>query len=522
MKLDEYFLLAAFSYLRADSALSKNLQSTLSSSPYEFIKPRLPGEFSVGSTEPSGRAIGFFEWADSLRREGILSMRVSRIGTTLPENLEFTAATLFGSSQEILRVSTKITNHDYLLSPSASPRFKATAENFVSIVDQQADPAELWAYISARIKEFLTLNGDLFNPSKTGKQLMLELPNNSLWDPLGDSLFRELQVFALCENFEIVIPKNLSSLVSAFTFDDEFDDPQLKDYVYFYKEKDVTIEMFIEMIEAQTESPEVRRRLSQLLIENEKSISFDLNSPEWKIFLKKASPEQFETLVGWACRAVSNVCSEFKSMPIIPIGQESFWGPSPLDLKRIRARESLQKKGLQLTPFEEPWQFYEFHPMDQPAKFSEAHGFQDDGEGVIEDYRHSLGQIIPFSKEINSPFTEAFRLADFILQHPKTILSGGNSATLFLNRNGFSDLAVEIFLEKTELIQNLSSMRFEETEIIQFLSLEVSDVFGGMGSWNDQYFQDISLQEKFNSISSALISSRNLVFQSLLNYNSGS
>jgi hypothetical protein len=441
-----------------------------------------------------------------------------------PDDKTLTA--FVGGILEVLRVNTKKNSRLFVLLPISSPRFKARAQDFITLVDHQSMAPQIWPYLDEQIRHFLDLNGESYAEASTPQQLLQD--QAQLWDSLGDSLTREVQVYLLSEGSSLSISPAQSGLLKEFSFNFDFGEPAssstknaTNDYVYFYKERDVSVDQLIEMIEAQEESSEVRKRLSQLLKENEASHFLDLNSPEWKSLLKKSPRDQIETLVGWACRAVSNVCSEFNSSPKIPAGQEKFWGPSPAELKRIRAREGLQKNGFELVPFDQPWQFYEFRAAPLSIE-DRAAAPDDEGEDSLEEYRQALKALIPFARKIRSPFEEAFRLADFILLHPKTIVGMGDKAGSFLKENSFSELAVEIFAEKAEMIARLNSMLFEESEIIRILSLEVSDVFGGMGSWNDQYFQEEALQKDFDSLSTALYAARNSVFQSILNYNSGS
>ena len=158
------------------------------------------------------------------------------------------------------------------------------------------------------------------------------------------------------------------------------------------------------------------------------------------------------------------------------------FGPDELDGKRARARSRLSDDQWYLQGIRQPWELYLFTPLPVPVQAENT----DHGR---EAFLGSLQQIIPFSQKIGSPFTETFLLSKFILSNT---LPGGHfdeahesNIVAALQQNGFSQYALETFRNTFSYIKDFHRLQWPAESILGLCALSLSNVFGGMGSWND-------------------------------------
>ncbi|PIT98887.1 MAG: hypothetical protein COT74_12705 [Bdellovibrionales bacterium CG10_big_fil_rev_8_21_14_0_10_45_34] len=123
---------------------------------------------------------------------------------------------------------------------------------------------------------------------------------------------------------------------------------------------------------------------------------------------------------------------------------------------------------------------------------------------VEEDFVNSVERARNFSKKMSTPFTEAFDLALFYFQYEnlKNLIDSEKQMDDGLRELGFSDLGVQISLEYRGLLEDFLSLGFnlEASRRLTVFAI-LSDLFGGMGSWNDQAFTSDSDQELYLEIS---------------------
>jgi len=61
-------------------------------------------------------------------------------------------------------------------------------------------------------------------------------------------------------------------------------------------------------------------------------------------------------------------------------------------------------------------------------------------------------------------------------------------------------------------------MEWDNTDIFAFFACSTADVFGGMGSWNDQYFEPAEEQDDYQRLSGALFDALKKYFVTLISF----
>jgi hypothetical protein len=73
-----------------------------------------------------------------------------------------------------------------------------------------------------------------------------------------------------------------------------------------------------------------------------------------------------------------------------------------------------------------------------------------------------------------------------------------------LKSAGFSERAGEVFGRKVYVVSDFEPFQPSEEKLRGVLACTVADVFGGMGSWNDQPFDTPEDQERYAQVSGRL------------------
>jgi len=129
--------------------------------------------------------------------------------------------------------------------------------------------------------------------------------------------------------------------------------------------------------------------------------------------------------------------------------------------------------------------------------------FQQGQELILSDkeqlFQKAIEKIKLLAEKIESPFYDAFTTVLSILEISKK----SKSLEEILNKTETTDRGKEIIRSKAGPLFILEKIGMHPQRTGQLLACEVSDVFGGMGSWNDQYIEP-EFQKEFSTVSSEL------------------
>ncbi|HEY0093717.1 MAG TPA: hypothetical protein VGB96_05305, partial [Archangium sp.] len=174
-------------------------------------------------------------------------------------------------------------------------------------------------------------------------------------------------------------------------------------------------------------------------------------------------------------------------------------GPSPEERKQDKGI-LLEREKLRLAPNTEGYQLYLFQELeDAPPLFDSP---APPAAGVREAFLGALREAQSFAEQQDSPFFEAFKLARFVLESDKRV----DALPEALKAAGFSERAGEVFGRKAGAVSDFEPFHPSEEKLRGLVACSVADVFGGMGSWNDQYFDTEEAQERYEQVSAHLFS----------------
>nr|HVZ32416.1 hypothetical protein [Polyangiaceae bacterium] len=164
--------------------------------------------------------------------------------------------------------------------------------------------------------------------------------------------------------------------------------------------------------------------------------------------------------------------------------------------------------GLYPTMNPQPWTCYVWEATQNPVgSISET--------SARATFRGALVEIEDFARSHESPFAEAFRLALFALELETGVWDDRWEPTITsrLTVAGFSPTALEVLIRNAGPTSELALVGWPRDRLGTVLALGVADVFGGMGSWNDQGFDDY---EEYARVSGVLSESLRTTWEALL------
>ncbi len=124
---------------------------------------------------------------------------------------------------------------------------------------------------------------------------------------------------------------------------------------------------------------------------------------------------------------------------------------------------------------------------------------------VVKKFIAILERAETFAESSNSIFREHFRLAHFILISDEfNFRLSVKEAGALLHSYGFSDFAEDMCRRIFEDIQSDEELLYSEEQKKALLAYELTNIFGGMGSWNDASYSDKEVQDEFLSLTDDL------------------
>ena len=168
---------------------------------------------------------------------------------------------------------------------------------------------------------------------------------------------------------------------------------------------------------------------------------------------------------------------------------------------------------LHLAPNPEPWTLYCFEPQGPLAEVPAP----PDPVSARDRFRAALGGAEAIAERMGSPFAEAFKLAAFVLDDEGLSLAPDPAADLAaLEAAGFSEMARHVFTDKLGAMAIFRGLGAGPALHRALVACDVADVFGGMGSWNDQYAEDEADAEAYQAASAELFGALKTFFVSAL------
>jgi hypothetical protein len=495
MRRDDYVLMIAAGLLRLNGqAFDKAV--TYFEQGFELREIRKPGVISMGGTAIDGTDQGLTAWLKSLQAESVCDVFFG--WNDLPQNgllAPHLAAAFAGTQQLLMHVVTKSQQRSYLLRTIFSPQYEITTDQFVEVIDAQSQLKILWDRIADMILESNQMNGrEVFDRSEIKQHL--QSAGLSTYDFMLGQILQEVQVECAIVGSPFRIPPKFTSLFvkSDFPFGDDN-----RETVFLYPLREVSPLELLALVSAQPFHEGIWERY---VLEAD---SFSTTLPThpanaWPSALGALSKEDLATVTNIICRVICLECEERRVQRVIPAALADAFGPDEIDHQRAQVRSRAGNDRWYLESNHHPWEAYF---LSEISLISDVKNQNSDAKIT---FLSALNRITTFARKIESPFAEAFALATFLLstKFPSGTFDEGHGQEIqkTLKAKDFSEQAALHFQNVIQYAPDMLVLGFPDMKIRSLLAISIADVFGGMGSWNDQIIEHD--HETYQSVSAEL------------------
>lgn len=529
MKLDDFVLALATSLLGGDPARwderLSSLETELGQS-WSLRKLEVPGTYSVGARLPGGKEVPLAQWRDALG--GPLEVRVLDFGTQGPAGLPDHIAAAFANTGGLsLEVRAPGGSTLYVLQTVFSRQHLITPRQFVDFARMQPHAERVFEALSNVITESNQLNERPAVAPTQVEAFLLSPEGAAFLDMSGGELLRTVQTTVRGQRATVSIPEDFRRFFTTYDPDswrrDNLPPERRHEFIpseeQLFFQDEATAQDFVALVDAQPFAAEIweriARNLNQFLSEEEPphtaaSIERLLRSADLDAYRQLPSGNLMEEL--------QMCCKAHGVEPVIPgplQGRLRRHGPTPEDLERDPGRIP-EKEQLRLESNTDSYQLYLFTALPVPATSSPP------GSDARAAFLAGLEKAESFAEKVDSPFAEAFQLARFVLETEAWQLREYTPEAVEpmveeLEAAGFSELARDIFGRKVSSLTPFVVLGSSEERLRGLLACDIADVFGGMGSWNDQGFETEETQAQYTEVSSRLFAALRAFFVSVVN-----
>lgn len=459
-----------------------------------------PAAVSLGGRIHPDVKNGYTDWLNQLRSEHITEVQFFQYNHAHTDLAPHIAHAFAGSQDLLMHIVTDKRSDIYVLQTILGPYYDMTAIQFKALIEAQSNPDLLWKRIAELLLQSNELNQLPLFDANAIREIILQ-KDMYLYDSMLSQLLSEVQIETLVSGSSFVVPEHLQYLVyqSDLSFGGyESDDSSEQTYVYLYPLKEVNGKELQALVDAQPFSAaEIWEGTQEAINQYIEPVIPQMTETEWPLYIENKNAEECRVFSGIICRSIATLCEKKHIDKIIPDALAECFGPNELDNKRAQARSKMDKSQWLLQSAANPWEMYFFEQVAN-APLSEF----ENKTTIEQTFRLSLEEIAAFAKRIESPFQEAFSLSLYFLG--KDVSEGIfdplhlQSIKADLLTKGFSERALQNVEDPLYYGESMALTGMPVDQLYKLLAvIIVKDLFGGMGSWNDQYMEHETDQEEY-------------------------
>ncbi len=476
------------------------------------------------------------EWIAETREAGFVSCRPCFAGPAEAAHDAHMMAGFLGGRPCSLAVTTARGSNIYDAGTVSSPRHAMSLAAFADLINSQPDPTFFWERILADINQFHRCN-DLKEVETHELGIFLASAAGAhAWEWIGSDLMREVQVEALTFGIDFVVPERFADQLEAV-------EPWHENIPWVplsaYDDDEVTGANLRDLVLAQDFSETIWQQCStydplSAALDDEDSAALDdehdeheeddegdendddeddmapfprLEAQAWPAYLGRLDEAGATGLIDVLLSLISRECEARGCDPVIPENLADIFGPDEEDRRRTGFRMRLQQDlGWRLAPQATRWIMYVF---DEFPSSGNASTWMDGKER--QRFTAALDAIAAFANKIDSPFAPAFNLAKRMSAYAT------DDTTVFPQDLAKWSAAHHPDVRVLEMIEPFARFGWQARRVFGLAAVSAADVFGAMGSWNDQSFQG-DLNHEFETVSSALYAATNAYSAALLTF----
>lgn len=479
---------------------------------FEFEEIQKPGVVSLSAGLDDGKLVPFADWINILRTEKVKIFRIRSVIQEQDKLPAHIAAAFAGTQEYLIEVITEKTVHCYAIKTFYSPPYAITPDQFADLIDAQDNSEALWELITHLVSQSNELNGRNTIEKNHIRAYLNTNDGKEVFNLIASNLTEEMQIECIVAGSPFILPEKLKELFYQSDFSFGAEDREI---AFLYPEKQPTSDELLALVHAQPFVTEIWNVCATEIEQYPSPEIPALKASEFASYLQGQTSDQLTItgLTSIVCRAICMLCEQKHIRPAIPLSLQGIFGPGKKEYDKAIARgRSKDKWYLKMT--EHGWEVNFFEPMPITTLLAPKYDFI----VIKENFEKALQDIAVFAEKIDSPFAEAFRFAawfidrkipagDFDAEHIEAIKKS-------LELDGFTERALGVFQNNASYLEDWHKMHFSTPMIYNLFAIKCADVFGGMGSWNDQYLEND--QGEFDQVSAQAFSSMKNYFVAIL------
>lgn len=539
MHYEVLFLALTTSLLNLRESLRDHAFSTVESSfeGLEFRKIRVPGHTSVGARTPPDSDHCLYDWIRSLHQQGLQRAGVPIFDSSLkpgsmPKGLSPMQQQAFQSgSLRLVACEFETKTKYYVLEMESSAPHMMSSEKFGDMLADQPAADAIW---SSLLKEVIAANQSEVSDSDQMREYFYTRSGARAFAANGDAFLLAAQSAAQRVGSRLVISEIEEEY---FSIGDNAESLHVllggvpEEFIAFEDllilKGAATVSELARLFDAQTCGPAVWERVSASLVrigEFQKSLKpadtrrafLSLDQAKGDVYTRS-----FIQAIQEACRSCSchvRIPEEFNDRLqtyLESLDPEARAGHVPADQQ------------LHFVPNREPWNhfyFSEVGTLDRPSTTEPPPAV----DGAVKSCANhapekatlsKLAQAMleaqqamrlgyAFAMRIGSEYAKTFALVNMVLSPESEPFFAGRISLvdyLFELQSHGHDREMQESLESSwSLMELLRDLKLKPLQVQAICAASLADVFGGIGDWNDSYFDDPADQKEFEEISQTL------------------
>ncbi len=466
---------------------------------YDLLQPRTPGRLSVGGTLADGRTVGLLPWIDATRGGAPVAAWVLHARPApLPDIAEHQAAAFAGAIVQLLAVGARADGAPaarYVLQYQSSPEHAITPEQFLAWLDRQPHAAALREAARRELDDFNEMNQ---RPLIPGGDLDAWLPTPAgAWalDAASGMVLHGAQVRSRelgetlhlgPEDEALFVRRDPDDLERQYLAEHDPDAAR----AFIPSDERLSIleplpgDALVDWVASLPCAEAAWARLHRVMKRSDPDRA-PADPGGVPAHLRAMDPDALRMMGTMYLTAVQMACRLAGTELEVPEAMAGRVGTIVDSLDPEDRRVWIpEREQLHFAPNPAPWTLYCFEPQGPLAETPAP----PDPPAARDRFRSALARAEAIADRMHSPFAEAFKLAAFVLDAEALSLATNPAADVAaLGAAGFSELAQDAYGAKVGDLAILGRLGAAPAMQRALLACDLADVFGGMGSWNDQY-----------------------------------
>lgn len=481
---------------------------------YDLEHLQVPGTLGAAVGEDGEERMPMLAWLARKRLEKVCRVTVSVQDPEDDEEAHLLAG-FAGGLPLLVELVSGSASSNYLAGTVSGPHLLMTTSELIALLHRQGHASLYWECVLDQINGFNACNGRREVESEELEAYLLGDEGQDAWQVMGDQIFRELQVEACVHDRDFVVPEQMRHLVRAV---EPFHDEQVMDvWLEPFDEDAVTGAHLLRLVEAQPFAECIWQQCADKAALAER-VGDDFNldtfpcipSADWPRYLSRVSADDVVEVQSEIIELVRLECESRGMEPVIPAALEDIFGPDDEERRRLRFRQRLQHDmGWALVSTLRPWRMAVLDridaapPIDHPRSLAQARA----------DFISTLEKIEQFAGRIGSDLAPLFQVAGRLAQQADGRENPRLPEMIEQDARRFGAMRKEVETS----IDIFSTFGWTCERTFGLAAISLADVFGGMASWNDQWFEGPD-QEVFEELSAELFSALNRYFEALVSF----